>query len=270
MTDNEKTYTTTAKVLKEEMKWNNKANKTPTILEVLEFKADLIEGLRRCTYRGNNQGHTYLIEEEEELREQTKDKTAEVTERPKAPKEPKEPTDIEDDKLWDRFERMELLYKKNIKRYELAEDYDKQIKDLLIEAFPGCENHHLEGGTHLPDHITGKRILEDLSDRSKLSEASRSCGRVIYNRFGDGPTGHTYKPNENGPSAFFQAIDKDLKLARELDENTISYTVAMKKAKEAFWKCGHEKNDLNRLETDWEAEMETETYADDEKKYEAY
>ena len=33
-----------AKVLKEEMKWHNKANKTPTILEVLEFKADLIEG----------------------------------------------------------------------------------------------------------------------------------------------------------------------------------------------------------------------------------
>ena len=44
----------------------------------------------------------------------------------------------------------------------------------------------------------------------------------------------------------------------------------MKKAKEAFWKCGHEKNDLHRLETDWEKEMETETYTDDETKYEAY
>ena len=60
MTDDEK-ITVSAKELKEEMNWNNKANKTPTILEVLEFKADLIEGLRQCTYRGNKQGHTFLI-----------------------------------------------------------------------------------------------------------------------------------------------------------------------------------------------------------------
>ena len=52
MTDYERTSDTTATVLKEEMRWNNKANKTPTILELLEFKADLIEGLRECTYRG--------------------------------------------------------------------------------------------------------------------------------------------------------------------------------------------------------------------------
>ena len=44
----------------------------------------------------------------------------------------------------------------------------------------------------------------------------------------------------------------------------------MKKAKEAFWKCGHDKNDLHRLETDWETKMKTKTFTDDEKKYEAY
>ena len=93
---------------------------------------------------------------------------------------------------------------------------------------------------------------------------------MIYNQFGDGPTGHTYKPNANGPSAFFQAVDKDLKLAKELDEDTINHNVAMKKAKEAFWKCGHEKNDLNRLETDWEAEMKATTYTNDEEMYESY
>lgn len=55
-------------VLKDEMKWSKRPNKTPTILEVLlEFKADLIEDLRWCTYRGNTQGHTLLIEAEEEL-----------------------------------------------------------------------------------------------------------------------------------------------------------------------------------------------------------
>ena len=266
--DDEKTYTGTAKVLKEEMQWDNKANKTPTILEVLEFKADLIEGLRLCTYRGNKQGHTYLIETEEELRERTKDETAEVTVRPKAPKEPTEPTDMEDDKLWDRYDRMERLYKKNVRRYELAEDYDKQIKKLLIEAFPGCENYHLEGGTHLPDHITGETILTTLMDRAKLSEASRNCGRVIYNRFGDGPAGHKYIPNANGPSSFFQAIDKDLKLAKELEEDIITYKVAIKKANEAFWKCGHEKNDLNRLELAWG--VEATKYTDDKERYEAY
>ena len=120
MTDTEKTSDTTATVLKEEMRWNNKPNKTPTILEVLEFKADLIEGLRECTYRGNEQGHTFLIETEEELRERTKDETAEATERPKAPKEPEEPEDMEDDKLWDRYDRKYLSYKRNVKRYERA------------------------------------------------------------------------------------------------------------------------------------------------------
>ena len=38
MNDTEKASDTTATVLKEEMRWNKKANKTPTILEVLEFK----------------------------------------------------------------------------------------------------------------------------------------------------------------------------------------------------------------------------------------
>ena len=267
MTDDEKP-TTATKELKEEMNWNNKSNKTPTILEVLEFKADLIEGLRKCTYRGNKQGHTFLIENEEELRERTKDKSAEITERPKAPKEPEEPTDMEDDKLWDRFDRMERMYKKNIKKYELAEEYDEQIKKLLTEAFPGCENDHLEGGTHLPDHITGVTIMNSLMERSKLSEASRNCGRIIYNRFGDGPTGHKYAPNANGPSGFFIAIEKDLKLAKELEEDTITYKVAMKKAKESFWKSGHEKNDLNKLELAWE--VEASKYEDEKESYEAY
>ena len=61
-----------------------------------------------------------------------------------------------------------------------------------------------------------------------------------------------------------------MKLAKELEEDTINYNVAMKKAKEAFWKCGHEKNDLNRLETDWEAEMKATTYTNDEEMYEGY
>ena len=138
---------------------------------------------------------------------------------------------MEDDKLWDRFDRMYLSYKRNVKRYELAQEYDKQIKKLLIEAFPGCENYHLQGGTHLPKHVTGNTILQKLIDRAKLSEASRNCGGVISNRFGDGPMGHTYKPIANGPIAFFQAIDRDLKLAKELEEDTINYNVAMKKRK---------------------------------------
>ena len=270
MTDTEKTNAAAAKELKEEMNWNNKPNKTPTIIEVLEFKAEMIEGLRRCTYRNSKQGHTFLIENNKELQNRVKDPKAVQTTTPKAPQEPTEPEDINDDVQWERYKRRELLYKKNIKKYELAEEYDKQIKDLFVTTFPGCANNLLEGGTHLPDHITGKQILEELTTRSKLSEASRNCGRVIYNRFGDGPTGHTYKPNANGPSTFFQAIDKDLKLAKELEEDTINYTVAMKKAKEAFWKCGHEKNDLNRLELEWESELKTNTYATDELKYEAY
>ena len=140
MTDNEKT-TTTAKELKEEMRWNNKPNKTSTILDVLEFKAELIEGLRRCAYRGNKQGHTFLIEDKDELRDRIKDQTAIQTTRPKAPQEPSEPDDINNDKLWERFECQELLYKKNVKRYELTEDYNKQIKDLLVLTFPGCANN---------------------------------------------------------------------------------------------------------------------------------
>ena len=268
MNDDDEKTPTAAKTLKEEMNWNSKANKTPTTLDVLEFKAALIEGLRKCTYRGNKQGHTYLIETEEELRERTKDEKAELTTRPKPPKEPTEPTDMDDDKQWDRFDRVERLYKKNVKRYELAEEYDEQIKKLLIVAFPGCENYHLEGGTHLPDHITGNTILKTLIERSKLSEASRNCGRVIYNRFGDGPTGHKYVPNANGPSGFFQAIDKDLKLAKQLEEDTITYKVAIKKANEAFWKCGHEKHDLNRLELAWD--VKAKEYTDEKEEYEAY
>jgi hypothetical protein len=172
--------------------------------------------------------------------------------------------------MWDRYDRQERLYKKNIERYELAEEYDKQMKDLIIETFPGSANARMEGGMHLPDHVTSKQLLTDIITRSEISEASRNCGRIIYNRFGDGPTGHTYKPNPIGPSAFFKAVDKDLKLAKQLNEDSINYNVAMKKAKEAFWKCGHEKIDLNRLETEWEAKAKMYQGKDGEVKYDAY
>ena len=124
MTNTKKT-STTAKELKDEMNWNNKPNKTPTILEVLEYKSELIEGPRRCTYRGNKQGHTFLIETKEELQERINDPNAKQTAKPKPPQEPTEPEDINNETLWDRFERQELLYKKKIKKYELAEEYDK-------------------------------------------------------------------------------------------------------------------------------------------------
>lgn len=172
--------------------------------------------------------------------------------------------------MWDRYDRREQLYKKNIKKYELSEEYDKQMKDLLIEAFPGCANARMEGGMHLPDHITSSQLLTDLITISEISEASRNCSRVIYNRFGDGPMGHTYKPNPSGPSAFFKAIDKDLKLAKQLNEDSINYNIAMKKAKEAFWKCGHEKIDLNRLETKWATKATKYQTEDEGSKYEAY
>lgn len=44
----------------------------------------------------------------------------------------------------------------------------------------------------------------------------------------------------------------------------------MKKAKEAFWKCGHEKIDLNQLETKRETKAMTYQAKDEDVKYEAY
>ena len=72
MTKTKKTMAT-AKELKDEMRWSNKPKKKPTILEVLEFKAELIEGLRRCTYRGNKQGHTFLVETKDKLWDKIKE-----------------------------------------------------------------------------------------------------------------------------------------------------------------------------------------------------
>ena len=100
MTDAEKT-TSTAKELKDEMNWEYKPNRTPTILDVLEYRGGLIEGLRRCTYRGNKQGHTFLIETEEELQERIDDSNAKQTIRPKPPQEPTEPEDINNETQWD-------------------------------------------------------------------------------------------------------------------------------------------------------------------------
>ena len=209
------------------MQWTNKPNKTPSILEVLEYKAAIIEGLRRCPYRGNKKGHTFLIETEGELQERIKNKTASITERPKEPIEPVEPRDEDEDAKWDRYDHKEKRYRSNVIKYELAEAYDKQLKDLLMSTFPGCANDLLDGGTHLPDSVTGQEIMKILITNSKFSEASRNSGRVIYDRFGDGPTSHKYTPNANGPSAFFQAMGKDLKLAKQLEKVTITYIVAM-------------------------------------------
>ena len=48
--------TKSAVFLRDEMQWTNRPNKTPSILEVLEYKAAAIEGLRHCPYRGNKKG----------------------------------------------------------------------------------------------------------------------------------------------------------------------------------------------------------------------
>ena len=104
MTDTKKTMST-AKELKDEMNWSYKPKKTPTILEVLEFKAEMTKGLMKCNYRGGKQGHTFLIETKEELRDRIKDPNAMQTTRPKPPQEPMEPAHINNDKLWERFKR---------------------------------------------------------------------------------------------------------------------------------------------------------------------
>ena len=133
-----------AAILRDEMEWTKKPNKTPSILEVLEYKAAVIEGLRRCPYRGNKKGHTFLIETEGELQERIKDTTASITERPKEPIEPIEPKDEDEDAKWDRYDRKEKRYRTNVIKYELAEAYDKQLKDLIMSTFPGCANDLLD------------------------------------------------------------------------------------------------------------------------------
>lgn len=216
---------------------------SPTMLDVLRFKQELIIGLTKCAIVGKRQGHAYLVETIEEYRIRSKNPKAVAIERPT---EPIPPT-VEDRKK-DKYARSD--YKDKVKEYDLCNKYDEQALELIKKAFPGSlDDLRIRG--YLPTELTAKEALDHVRKQAQTSIASRKCYLEIYNRFGAG--GRTYKPNANGPRDFFTECEEDLRLAEELGVKEVDVEQLMISAQEAFWRSGHDTNKLREYETEWAA-----------------
>lgn len=227
--------------LEDKMETVIKPKATPTMLDVLRFKQDLIIGLTKCSIVGKRQGHAYLVETIEEYRVRAKNPNAVAIERPTEPTPP-----TAEDRRKDKYARSD--YKDKVKEYDLSNKYDEQALELIKRAFPGSlDDLRIRG--HLPTELTAKEALDHVRKQAQSSIASRKCYLEIYNRFGAG--GRTYKPNANGPRDFFTECEEDLRLAEELGVKEVDVEQLMISAQEAFWRSGHDTNKLREYETEW-------------------
>ena len=208
----------------------------PSTLEVIEFKRGLINALIHCPARGSKQGHSYLLEAQDEYRTRIKDPEAKQTVRPR---EPEEPEDEEGD--W-------TVFKYRLSRYERCEQYEAQALTLMQETFPDCLQA-LKTNDFLPTNLTLRAAMDHLYDQVKDSDATRQSHMEIYDRFSS--KGRIYTPNPNGPRDFFAECDNDRALATAIGINTIDVTTVMIRALAAFRDSKHSRESLRNIEERW-------------------
>jgi hypothetical protein len=225
----------------------------PSTLDVIEFKRGLINALIHCPARGSKQGHSYLLENQEEYRSRIKEPDAKAIVRPK---EPEEPTDEEGD--W-------TIFKFKLSRYERCEQYEAQALSLLQDTFPDCLQA-MKVNEYLPTDLTLTQAMDHLYEQVKDSDATRASHMELYDRFSS--KGRSYQPNPNGPRDFFSECDNDRALARAIGLNNIDVTTIMIRALAAFRESGHSRESLRNIEERWK--MVRPDYPEPETRYDAF
>jgi hypothetical protein len=125
----------------------------PTKVDLITFKTNVGTALMKCKST-NDGGHVYLIFNQEEYRDKVKDETATLPCKTIRPKKP-----IGDTVTTASY----AIYKETLADFELSEEYEQQLKDLIETKFPKGLNGLEDDDGELPFNLECWSDIEAIS-----------------------------------------------------------------------------------------------------------
>jgi hypothetical protein len=175
----------------------------PTKVDLITFKTNVTTAPLKC--RSTNEGgHVHLILNQEEYRDKINDETATLPCKTIRPKKP-----IGDTVTTASY----AIYKETLADFELSEEYEQQLKDLIETNFPNGLNG-LEGDNgELPYNLTAQKCLIHIE--GKLKDDGTTTDRC-YTALLNGLMTREYTDNANGAENWFKEAEADRIMANRL------------------------------------------------------
>jgi hypothetical protein len=175
----------------------------PTKVDLITFKTNVGTAFLKC--RSTNEGgHVHLILNQEEYRDKINDETAALPCKTIRPIKPMGDTVTT---------ASYAIYKETLADFELSEEYEQQLKDLIETKFPNGLNG-LEGDNgELPYNLTAKKCLIHI--KGKLKDNGTATVRC-YTTLLNGLMTREYTDNANGAENWFKEAKADRIMANRL------------------------------------------------------
>ena len=208
----------------------------PSLMDVIDFKREVINALTLCPLRGNLNGHSFILETNVEYNLRNRTVIAQL---PKPPSQATQPGADAKSREWRIFNRAEAAF-------DLYANYNKQVIGLIKTAFPASlVPLYVEG--HLSPETTALTAINTLTDAVKDNLATQDCLTTIL----DAQPRRKYIPNSNGPRDYFEDCEKDARMARRLGE-PINISTTMLYAQRAFTLAHPDsKVEIRKLMAEW-------------------
>ena len=210
----------------------------PSLMDVFDFKNEVINALTLCDLRGNVQGHAFILENNEEYN--TRNQT--VTETHPAPPLPVDtPGAGATSREWKIFDREEAAY-------DLYTNYNKQVVALIDTAFPGAlEPLYVMG--HLSPATLAVTAINTVTNSVKDNIATEDTIQELL----EAQPKRKYIPNSNGPRDYFKECEFDARMAERLGQ-PIDIKTTILHARNAF-KVAHPESivEIRKLLNEWNA-----------------
>jgi hypothetical protein len=210
----------------------------PTKVDLITFKINVGTALLKCKST-NEGGHVHLILNQEEYRDKINNETATLPGKTIRPRKP-----IGDTVTTASY----AIYKETLADFELSEEYEQQLKDLIETKFPNGLNG-LEGDNgELPYNLTAKQCLTHIEGKLKDNgTATVRCYTALLN----GLMTREYTNNANGAENWFKEAEADRIMANWLGYLYIPYIFIMSMAQAAFHSSDLDLKDTLAIDVKW-------------------
>ena len=230
-------------------------NMTPTRLDLIRFKMNLVEALSKCKGAvGLDGGHAYLILSEQEFRDWIGDPRARLPTKPTIPQLPKEEADMTSAKAF--------FVKRAETALTLHMEYEQQTKDILERKFPNGTIGLRDHTGKVPYCTTPSAILTNIYTKVKDDMEDNQ----LYMEVVTGMMEQAYIPGKDGAAVYFQKMEDNQHLLNELGQAKLPSSLLVPKAQEAFH-AQHDLKDMTKIAGKWKQLMKDNDYKTDTKEY---
>jgi hypothetical protein len=210
----------------------------PTKVDLITFKTNVGTALLKCKST-NEGGHVHLILNQAEYRDKINNETATLPGKTIRPMKP-----IGDTVTTASY----AIYKETLADFELSEEYEQQLKDLIETKFPNGLNG-LEGDNgELPYNLTAKQCLIHIE--GKLKDDGTSTVRCYTALLKDLMT-REYKDDANGAENWFKEAEADRIMASRLGYAYIPYIFIMSMSQASFHDSDLDLKDTFAIDVKW-------------------